>query len=245
MQLAPSRILLAIAVDALALLVHDLVVFEQVFADLEVAFFDLLLGAFDAARDHVAFDGLAFLHAEAGEDVLDPFAGEDSHQVVFEREVEAAAAGVALATATAAKLQVDAAGFVAFGADDVQAAHRGDDAALGLHLLALFDFADEGVPFFLGHFEPGGVFVLELGPGHRLGIAAEDDVGTAAGHVRGDGHGAEAAGLGDDLGLALVMLGVEHFVLDAAFFEQAGDPFAPFDRDGADENRAARGGRFP
>ena len=40
---------LAIAVDALPLLVHHLVVFEQVLADLEVALFDLLLSAFDAA----------------------------------------------------------------------------------------------------------------------------------------------------------------------------------------------------
>ena len=55
----------------------------------------------------------------------------------------------------------------------------------------------------VGHVEARGVLVLELGPGQRLGIAAEDDVGAAAGHVRGDGHGAFAAGLGDDLGLAL------------------------------------------
>jgi len=50
---------------------------------------------------------------------------------------------------------------------------------------------------------------LQQGPGHCLGIAAEDDVGTAAGHIRGDGYGRFAAGLGDDLGLALMMLGVE------------------------------------
>ncbi len=54
--------------------------------------------------------------------VLDPLAGEDPHQVVFQREVEAAAAGVALPAAAAAQLEVDAAGFVPFGADDVQAA---------------------------------------------------------------------------------------------------------------------------
>ena len=95
------------------------------------------------------------------------------------------------------------------------------------------------VPLFLRHVEPRGVFVLQLGPGHRLGIAAEDDVGAAAGHVRGDRDGAFAAGLGDDLGLALVVLGVEHFVLDAALVEQAGKPLALFDRDGADQHRPA------
>ena len=132
---------LAVAVDALPLLVHHFVVFEQVLANFEVALFDLLLGAFDAAADHAAFDRFAFLHAEAGEHVLDPLAGEDPHQVVFERQVEAAAAGIALATATAAELQVDAAGFVPLGADDVQAAELFDFLPFGLHLLALLDLA--------------------------------------------------------------------------------------------------------
>ena len=124
---------LAVAVDALPLLVHHLVVFEQVLANFEVPLFDLLLSAFDAAGDHAAFDRLAFLHAQAREHVLDPLAGEDPHQVVFEREVEAAAAGVALPAATAAELQVDAAGLVPLGADDVQAAELLDLLALGLH----------------------------------------------------------------------------------------------------------------
>ena len=230
---------LAVAVNPLPLLVHHLVVFEQVLADFEVPLLDLLLSAFDAAGNHAAFDGFAFLHAEAGEQVLHPLAGEDPHQVVFEREIEAAAAGVALPAATAAKLQVDAAGLVPLGADDVQAAELLYFLPFGLHVLALFDFGDQVVPFFLGHVEPGGVFVLQQGPGHRLGIAAEDDVGAAAGHVRGDRHGGLAAGLGDDLGLALVVLGVEHLVLDAALVEQAGNPLALFDRHGADEHRPA------
>ena len=86
-------------------------------------------------------------------------------------------------------------------------------------------------------FQPRGVFFLELGPGHGLGIAAEDDVGAAAGHVRGDGHGAQPAGLGDDLGLALVVLGVEDVVGDAPLLQQARDQLAPLDRHGAHQHR--------
>ena len=97
----------------------------------------------------------------------------------------------------------------------------GHFAPFGLHLLALLDLVDQGVPFLRRHVEPRGVFVLQQGPGHGFGIAAEDDVGAAAGHVGGDGHGSLAAGLGDDLGLALVVLGVEHLVLDAALVEQS------------------------
>ena len=52
----------------------------------------------------------------------------------------------------------------------------------------------------------------------HLEIAAELDVGAAAGHVGGDGHRARHAGLGDDVGLLLVVAGVQHLVRDACCF---------------------------
>ncbi len=78
---------------------------------------------------------------------------------------------------------------------------------------------------------------MKLGPGHGLGIAAEDDVGAAAGHVRGDGHSPLAAGLGDDLRLALVMLGVQDLVRHAALVEHPRDHLAALDGDRAHEDR--------
>ena len=51
--------------------------------------------------------------------------------------------------------------------------------------------------------------------GEEVDVAAEHDVGAAAGHVGGDGDRAAPAGLGDDAGLLLVVLGVEHVVRDA------------------------------
>src|SRR6185312_12063488 len=45
--------------------------------------------------------------------------------------------------------------------------------------------------------------------GHRLVVAAEQDVGAATGHVGRDRDRALAAGLRDDRRLALVLLGVE------------------------------------
>jgi hypothetical protein len=45
-----------------------------------------------------------------------------------------------------------------------------------------------------------------------LDVAAQHDVGAAARHVGGDGDHPGAAGLGHDLGLAGVLLGVEHLV---------------------------------
>ena len=48
-----------------------------------------------------------------------------------------------------------------------------------------------------------------------------------------------AACLGDDLRLALVMLGVEHLMVNAASIEQVPETFALFDRHRTDQNRAA------
>src|SRR5208337_253530 len=112
---------LAERVDPLALLVHDLVVLEQVLANIEVPLLDFLLGSLDAPADHLALDGLAFLHAQPGEDGRYPLAGELAHQVVFQREEEPRRARVSLAAGPAAQLIVDAPAFVPLGADDVQA----------------------------------------------------------------------------------------------------------------------------
>ena len=110
------------AVDGLALLVHHVVVFEDVFAGGEILRFDGLLRGRDALGDHLAFDRHVFFHAQPQHQVLHALAAENAHQVVLQREIEARAAGIALASGASAKLIVDAARFVAFGADDVQAA---------------------------------------------------------------------------------------------------------------------------
>ena len=51
-------------------------------------------------------------------------------------------------------------------------------------------------------------------------------------------------GLGDDLGFALVLLGVQHVMLDAFLLQQIGESLALFDTDGADQNGLALGVEF-
>ena len=224
-QLAAQR------VDALALLVHDVVVLEEVFADGEVLRFDLLLRARDGVGDHLVLDGNAFFHPEALHQTRDPVRAEDAHQVVFEREVEARRSGIALAAGASSQLVVDAAGFVAFGGDDVQPTEvhhvivlgvgllleRLEDSFVGesRHAIEMIEMVevDELVVVdelllalrqFFGDFVGKGLL-----PRHEFRVAAEQDVGAAAGHVRGDGDGALAARLGDDLGFLGVILRVE------------------------------------
>ena len=252
--------LAAEGVDGLALLVHDVVVLEDVLAGLEVLALDGFLSAFDALGDHAALDGDSLFHAEGLEERGDPLAGEDAHEVVFEGEEEAGGAGVALTAGAAAQLVVDAARLVAFGAEDVQAAGFDDGVVFrfrcsrvggdGVVPVRLRDFellrlvveADEagggdgGDGAFGCGDGAGGLALDEVLAGHELGVAAEQDVGTAAGHVGGDGDHAEASGLGDDLGFLLVELGVEHDVANVLALEDLGEELGLFDARGADQD---------
>ncbi len=163
--------------------------------------------AFSTERlTHGVLDGFVFLHAEALECFEHEVAGEEFHEVIFEREVEAGFAGIALAAGATAELVVDAACLVAFGAEHVEAAGFGDGVA-------------------------------------------KFDVGAAAGHVGGDGDAADGlagfvdvalSGEDDDVGFALVVFGVENFVLDAvAAHEHLREAFGFFDAGGADEDGLA------
>ncbi len=99
--------------------------------------------------------------------------------------------GVALAAGASAQLPIDAPALVALGADDLQAG---------------------ALSFVAGGLEIGIAFP---GLGQPEDLGRQLDVRAAPGHVRGDGHGADPAGLGDDLGLHLVLLRVQHVVVDA------------------------------
>jgi len=56
-------------------------------------------------------DRLALFEAEPGQHGIEPVGAEDPHQIVFQRQEEFRAAGIALASGSAAQLVVDAARF--------------------------------------------------------------------------------------------------------------------------------------
>ena len=145
--------------------------------------------------------------------------GEQPHEVVFERQVEAALARVALAAGPASELVVDAAALVALGTEDVEAAERAHVVALDLALARRSGRRASRT----SRAPPRGVVpsASSSASGQALGVAAEEDVDATAGHVRGDGDRARAAGLRDDVRLPLVLLRVQHRVRDAALLEQA------------------------
>ena len=99
--------LAALAVDHLALVIGHVVVFEQLFADIEVTAFDLALRRFERTRHQRVLDRFAFGHLQALHDRLQPLAGKNAQQGVIQREVEARGARITLASGTAPQLVVD------------------------------------------------------------------------------------------------------------------------------------------
>ena len=143
----------------------------------------------------------------------DAVRGEPLHQVVLEGQVEARRARVALAAGAAAELVVDPAAVVALGADDVEAADADDPLVVLVgDRLRLGQGRVVGRLVDLGRVQAALVEDLR---GEAGRVAAEQDVGAAAGHVRGDRDRAGPPGLGDDPRFLLVELGVERLVLDA------------------------------
>src|SRR5450759_317102 len=235
-QVLVTKDLVALFVDGLALLVDDVVELDDALADVEVVALDSSLGALDGLGDEARLDRHVLFETEALHDAGDAVGGEALHEIVFEREVEARRARVALATGAATELVIYTARVVSFRTDDVQAA--GGHYALVTFVADTLGLGEGGVVRRLVHL--GRVEALAV---ENLGcetgrVAAELDVGAAAGYVRGDGHGSAAAGLGDDRGFLVVDFGVENFVLDAAPREHLGEQLGLLNRHGADQDGA-------
>ena len=220
---------LAIFVDRAPLVVHDVVELQQILADLEIARLDLLLRLLKRLVDPGMNDRLTVLQAELLQHAVEPVGREDAHQIVFQRQVEFRQARIALTAGPAAKLVVDTPAFVPLGSDHAQPASLQDDLPVRRDLV--LDLLDLRRPFRL---------VLDLrglGRDPHFEIAAELDVGAAAGHVGGDGHGAGPAGLGDDMRLLLVEPGIEHVVRHLVLFQRRRQHLRFFDRHRADQHR--------
>jgi hypothetical protein len=156
-----------------------------------------------------------------------------------------------------AQLIVDASRLVTLRAEYVQAA-----AAHDILVLLLDERLDVGHRLFellLRSLLGVDLLPLEMFAREEFGVAAEQDIGAASGHVGGDGYRALAARLRDNLGLALVVLGVQDVMvvrnravaLDenvsglvavayARLRESARDEFRVLDRDRADQHGLAR-----
>ena len=122
-------------VDDFTLAVDDVIIFNHALADIEVVPFDAHLSLLDGFADHAVLDGFVFWEAGCLHQALDIVVGEAAHQVIVEAEIKTGLAGVALAPGAPAQLVIDAAGFVALGAEHEEAASIKHDLAIALDQL--------------------------------------------------------------------------------------------------------------
>ncbi len=66
-------------INCLSLLIHDLVIFEQVFPYFKIVFFDLFLRPFDRFRNHRVLDCHTLFHPEGFQKGAHTLRGEDTH----------------------------------------------------------------------------------------------------------------------------------------------------------------------
>ena len=84
-----------------------------------------------------------------------------------------------------------------------------------------------------------GMFVIAVAFhfGQKFGIAAEQNIGTATGHVRGNRDSTFATSLSNNLGFTLVIFGIQNIMFNAKTRDSLAENFAFFDADSTDQNR--------
>src|SRR5262249_111643 len=84
----------------------------------------------------------AFFHSQPLQQRGNPFLREDSHQVIFKREIKARRPGISLAAGTSTKLVVDTSRLVPFRAENMQPPGGNDFLVLlvGLLLVTVVSF---------------------------------------------------------------------------------------------------------
>ena len=80
--------LAALAVEDFTLLVHDIVIFQDVLTDFKVVAFDFLLGLFNGPGDHLGRNRFVFIHAQLIHELGNIVRAEDTHEVVFQGQEE-------------------------------------------------------------------------------------------------------------------------------------------------------------
>ncbi len=195
---------------------------------------DRFLRRCDPLGDQLRFDGHIFFHAQPQHQLLHALTAEDAHQIVLQRQIKTGAAWIALASGASAKLVVDAPRFMPLGSHNVQTAQRHYFLVIAVGLF--LELGQRRFPLFFRNL----VGILGLLAQKLLGlnfrIAAQQNVGSAAGHVGGYGHRPLAAGLGHDRRFTLVVLRVQDLVLHAHLFQNARQPFRLLHRNGAHQH---------
>ena len=235
----------------LALFVHNVIVFENVFSYTEVSALYRALSVFYTAGQHFGLKRLILVDFEHFVNPGHSFAAETLCEIVFERNEKHGRTGIALTTASTTQLIVDTPGFVTFCTENVKTA-RGDDFFFFFVRLSFEFFVNIVVVFanffyvvrYFGYKRSGEVYNFFLNAlfakfslCHKLGITAEQNIRSAPCHVGCDGNRAVSARLRDDVRFARVAFSVKNVMLNAFSDKQFAYFFRFFYGNGTDEHR--------
>ena len=131
---------IALAVDGVALHVHDVVVIQHLFTSSKVVGFHLLLCALNGFCQYSRLNGFVLRESTRFHEFLHPLTAEEAHEFIFQRDEELGSTGIALSTGSATQLVINASCFMTLGAQNEQSAD-------GFHLFRIF-FGFDG-KFFL------------------------------------------------------------------------------------------------
>src|SRR5574344_831853 len=105
-------------IDDGTLYVHHNIIFNQSFTNTEVILFHLLLCTFDALGNHRVLNHFAFLEAQTVHNTGNTLRGKQTHQLIFQRNIEHRTTWVTLTTGTTTQLAVHTAAFMTLSTDD-------------------------------------------------------------------------------------------------------------------------------
>ncbi|SKT81810.1 Uncharacterised protein [Mycobacteroides abscessus subsp. abscessus] len=107
LQILPVEDSATLGIDDLALLVHHLVVLEDVLSDLEVLLLNLSLRTLDGIGHHLGLDRHVVRDVHARQDRFQRSTIEAAHQFILQRQIEPGLARVALTPGASTQLVVD------------------------------------------------------------------------------------------------------------------------------------------
>ena len=242
-------------VDDLTLLVHNVVVVEDILPNRKVSALHLLLGGFDDLGEHPALDGHVLLYVQSTHHVFQTLPGKYPHQVILYGQEEAAFALVTLTTGTSAKLIIDPAGFMPLCTQNVQS-----PCFLDLHCLFLDLGTELVIQFLVNSSCRQDLLILRIRIAHSLvddiilvallahfclcqkfSVTAQHNIRTTARHVGCNGHCTQLACLCHDLCLTGMLLCIQHIVLDALPGQHPGQQLGLFNGNGTNQHRLPLG----
>ena len=109
-----------LSVNNFTLLVHNVVIFQNVFTNVKVTTFNFLLRIFDGFGYEAMFDGFIIFHTKFIHNACNIITAKETHQIVFQGQEEFRGTGVTLTSATTTQLVIDTTAFVTFSTNDVQ-----------------------------------------------------------------------------------------------------------------------------